>query len=115
MRRFFSMIDLRNEEPITLAAAARMFPPTRQGRPISLSAVFRWIADGIKGPDGKRIRLEAARVGGRWLTSVAALERFAKAQTPQFGAEETKTKIRTPGQRQRASEAAAKELEKAGI
>ncbi len=56
------MIDLRNEEPITLAAAARMFPPTRQGRPISLSAIFRWISDGIKGPDGKRIRLEAARM-----------------------------------------------------
>jgi Protein of unknown function (DUF1580) len=109
------MLDLRNEEPITLAAAAKMFPPTRQGRPISLSAIFRWISDGIKGPDGTRIRLEAARVGGRWLTSVAALERFAMAQTPRFGGEETTMKIRTLGQRQRASEAAARELEKAGI
>jgi hypothetical protein len=109
------MIDLRNEEPITLAAAARLFPPTRQGRPISLSAIFRWISDGIKGPDGKRIRLEATRVGGRWLTSVAALERFALAQTPQFGGTETTTRIRTPGQRQRASEAAALELENDGI
>ena len=108
------MIDLRNEEPITLAAAAKMFPPTRQGRPISLSAIFRWISDGIKGPEGKRIRLDAARIGGRWLTSVAALERFAMAQTPRFG-EEITPKIRTLGQRQRASEAAARELEKAGI
>ena len=108
------MLDLRNEEPITLAAAARLFPPTRQGRPISLSAIFRWISDGIKGPDGKRIRLEAARVGGRWLTSVAALERFAQAQTPQFS-DEPATRIRTPNQRLRESQAAALELEKDGI
>ncbi len=78
------MIDLQNEQPISLRAAARLLPPGRRGRHVTVSCVFRWIVDGVVGPDGKRVRLEAARVGGRWLTSVPALERFAIAQTPRL-------------------------------
>ncbi len=107
------MIDLRNEAPISLAAAARLLPPGRRGRPVSLSCIFRWIADGVQTPNGDVVRLEAARMGGRWLTSVAALERFAERQTPVF-ADGTSTS-RTPGQRERANARAAKQLEAVGI
>jgi hypothetical protein len=106
------MIDLQNEPPISLSAATRLLPPGRCGKPVTISCVFRWIVDGVLGPDGQRVRLEAVRVGGRWLTSVAALERFALAQTPQF---KDAGQVRTPGQRQRASERAARELKKVGI
>jgi len=95
-------------------AAARLLPPGRKNKPVSLSCVFRWIADGVQGPDGKRVRLEAARVGGRWLTSVAALERFAIAQTPRFDDEELPTS-RTAATRLRASTKAAAELENLGV
>ena len=66
------MIDLSNEKTITLTAATKIIPPKRTGRPVSDSCVYRWISEGVRGPDGKRIRLEAVHIAGRWLTSVAA-------------------------------------------
>ncbi len=107
------MIDLQNEPPISLAAAARALPPGRNGRPVSLSCIFRWIVDGVLAPDGKRrVRLEASRVGGRWLTSIAALERFADRQTPTF---EDSAPIRSANKTRTASERAGAALEKLGI
>jgi hypothetical protein len=76
------MIELRNETVISLSAAAAMLPPGRRGRPVSISCVFRWITKGVRLPSGEVVYLEALRVGGRWLTSVEALQRFAERQTP---------------------------------
>jgi hypothetical protein len=108
------MIDLRNESTLTLAQAARMLPPGRRGRPATLSCVLRWVRDGVKTPTGT-IRLEAIRLGGRWLTSVEALERFAARQTPAFGERPAPPTPRTPAQRERATRAATRELEAEGI
>jgi hypothetical protein len=105
-------IDLSGERTLSLSAAARMLPPGRRGRPVTLSCLLRWVLDGVKTPQGV-VRLEAFRLGGRWITSVEALERFADRQTPKPGAA-----VATPlsaSKRQRASERAAKELERAGI
>lgn len=103
--------ELRNETPLSLAAAARMLPPFRRGRPVSASCIFRWIVDGVK-VGGKPVRLDAVRIGGRWITSVEALERFAAAQTPDFNAKpEPPT---SASARRRQSEHAAKALEAAG-
>ena len=77
-------IDIKNETLLGLKAAARMLPPGRRGRPVSLSCVFRWILYGVKLPDGTTCRLAAVRLGGRWLTSVEALQRFAERQTNGF-------------------------------
>lgn len=107
-------LDLQNEKPITLTAAARLLPPGRRGQPVSLSCIFRWITDGVLLENGQRVRLEAARLGGRWLTTVPALERFAAAQTPSY-ADAPKQTIRTPTARQRATDRAMEELEKVGI
>jgi hypothetical protein len=72
------------------------------------------VLDGVKLTSGGVVRLEAVRMGGRWLTSLEALERFAAAQTPQLAAEKT-TAQRSLAQRPRASEQAAKELEQLGM
>ena len=78
------MIDLTCEQPIPLAEAARLVPPGRSGRKTHLSTLVRWITAGAPGPGGQRIRLEALRLGGRWVTTCAAIQRFAESLTPQF-------------------------------
>lgn len=85
------MIDLGRETPLSLTSAARMVPPGRRGRPVTLSCIFRWITKGVMAPDGQRVRLEASRLGGRWITSLEALQRFVDAQTPRFGSDATDT------------------------
>jgi hypothetical protein len=105
---------LIGETLLSLTQAARRLPPGRSNRPVSLSCVLRWVLNGTPGPDGKRVRLDACRVGGRWLTSVEALQRFADLLTPQLD-EGTVLTPRTPGKRRTASERASKELEAAGI
>jgi len=59
------------------------------------------------------VKLEAARVGGRWLTSKEALERFSVALTPVVAG--TTVPVRTPSRRQRENAAAASALERMGI
>lgn len=97
----------------TLTVAARRFPPTRAGRPVTLSCLLRWVLEGVKTVSGVRVHLEAARNAGRWVTSPAAIQRFIAAQNPESS--EQMSVGRSPGKRQRASERAERELEKAGI
>jgi hypothetical protein len=54
------------------------------------------------------------RLGGRWVTSREALQRFAERLTPRLDAEAL-TAPRSPGSRRRGSERAAAELEKLGV
>jgi hypothetical protein len=70
------MIDLRTENLICLAQAAKLLPPGRRGKATHVSTLMRWINPGARG-----VRLEAVRLGGRWLTSAAALQRFADRLT----------------------------------
>jgi hypothetical protein len=73
------MIDLKTEKPLSLAQAAKLIPPTRQDKGVHASTLVRWILHGPRG-----VRLEAARLGGRWITSPEALERFSAALTAQY-------------------------------
>ena len=109
-----AVIDLTVEDPIPLAAAAKLLPPGRNGRRCHMSTLLRWVLNGAKGPDGAVVRLEACRVGSRWLTSKQALQRFATRLTPQVDAEPAPAP-RTASRRQRAAEQAAAELDKLGI
>lgn len=100
-----------------IAQAAKTIPTNRTGpngpRPVSLSCVLRWIIDGVRGPDGERVHLEAVKGPSGWITTPGAVSRFFVALTP---TRETKrTSPRTPGQRTRASERAARQLEQIGI
>jgi hypothetical protein len=79
------VIDLKVEKPISLAAAALLIPPGRRGKRTHLSTLLRWVTRGSAGPDGMIVRLEALRLGGRWMTSSEALQRFAEALTPKVG------------------------------
>lgn len=105
-------VDIRNEQLLSLPQAARRFPPYRQGRPVSPVTIWRWISAGVKLPGGRRVKLGAVRVSGRWLTSVEAIERFIAAQTPPVTDDTAPVPSpRTTTQRQRAAAKAGKELE----
>lgn len=67
---------------LSLTQLARRLPSSRRGRPVSLSCVLRWILDGARDNSGQRIRLEAARLAGKWISTPQALARFMAAQTP---------------------------------
>jgi hypothetical protein len=64
---------------LTLRDAGLLFPPLRQGRPVSPSCVWRWADSGGKTPDGRRVHLEVAWLSSRWLTSRPAVARFLEA------------------------------------
>jgi len=112
--------SLLTETLLSFSQAAGRLPSFRKssktGRPapITPSCIFRWVVTGVKLADGSLLRLEAVRVGGRWLTSAEALERFAARQTPTHD-DAPQPQVRTPGRRQRESERAAKALSARGI
>jgi hypothetical protein len=97
-----------------LSRLARLVPPYRLGKPATLSCLVRWVVDGVRGPDGKRIHLEAVRISGRWCSTPEALSRFVAAQTPVVDSERTAT-LRSPIARQRAAEQTARKLKTLGI
>jgi hypothetical protein len=107
------MIDLQNEKILSLIQAARMLPPGRRGRPVTLSCLFRWVLNGVKTPSG-RVHLEAVRMGGRWITSVEAMERFAARQTPNLETGKADTPFIATNRR-RAVQRAGEQLDKIGI
>lgn len=86
--------QLMSEKLIGLSDVADKFPSARSGKPVSFSCVLRWITSGIKGPAGNRIRLEAIRLGGRWLTTEEALARWTDKLTPDLSVEKTENKKR---------------------
>jgi len=108
------VIDLTTEQTISLPQAAALLPPGRRGARVHLSCVLRWILDGAVGPDGARVKLDGLRVGGRWITSREALQRFAEALTPGQTAK-SGAPSRAPTTRERANTRAAKRLEAIGI
>src|SRR5438552_644314 len=106
-------IDLTTERAITLADAAALLPPGRNGRPVTASCVLRWVLRGVRVRGAReRVRLEALRIGGRWLTSKEAMQRFAEAQTPIIN---DAAPIRTPAARSRASDHADRQLRAIGM
>jgi hypothetical protein len=106
--------DLLCENLISLAQAARRFPPARQGRPVCAATVWRWCRRGVNVPGVGIVRLECVRLSGRWLTSVESLARFVARQTPAME-DNPPPPPRSPGRRRRASERAGEALEQEGI
>jgi hypothetical protein len=106
------MIDLATETIRSFAQLARQLPPNRPNRPVSPSTLWRWATVGCRTKDGRVVRLETVKLGGRSLSSDEALQRFADALT---GESPEVQVVRTPTRRQRDSEAAVKRLETAGV
>jgi hypothetical protein len=107
--------DLTKESLLSLAQAARKFPPYRLGRPVSPSCIWRWCREGVRVPGVGVVRLESIRIAGRWLTSQEAISRFVARQTPPSDDEQVIDAPRTSSQRKKASERAARELDKLRI
>ncbi len=98
------MIDLQNEQIISLAEAARSLP----GGSVHVSTIHRWRLRGVRG-----VKLSTVMRGGARRTSREAIERFCVAVTAASEGETPPT--RTARQRRRAIRAAEAELNKAGI
>src|SRR5260370_41637777 len=71
-----TMIDISKESALSLSDAAKLIPPSRKGRPTHVATLTRWILHGVRG-----VQLDGARIGGRWVTSREALDRFSAALT----------------------------------
>ena len=109
------MIDLTTESTFPLAAATKWVHPARQGRRTHVSTLLRRILTGATAPDGSRVRLEAVRLGGRWMTSRQALQRFCERLTPRLDGQDAPPALRTESRRRRADERAAGELDRLGL
>ena len=110
MANIQSTQPLTGEPLITLSQAASRYPGHRGARRLHPATLTRWILRGVLALDGGRIRLEAIRVGCRWLTSEGALARFATA----LGTPGVPVPVRSPADRTTASEDAEKRLRDMG-
>jgi hypothetical protein len=111
------MIDLAKEERLSLKEAAKLPPSYREGKPTHVSTIHRWITRGVRLTSGEVVRLEGARLGGRWITSVQAMERFmARLTAGALGDATTNAPIiRTTRQRRRELDRVDRELAEAGF
>jgi hypothetical protein len=111
------MLDLAKEERLSLQQAAKLYPSSRNGRPTHISTPLRHITKGVRLASGERVRLEGARLGGRWITSVQAMERFmARLTAGALGDATTNAPIiRTTRQRRRELDRVDRELVEAGF
>jgi hypothetical protein len=109
-------IDFTTEHALSLSQAARI-APGRGSAHLHPSTLTRWILRGCRTPGGRRVYLRAARVGSRWMVSRESLDEFFTALTVQTAqpANGTPPAPRTAGQRRRAAERAARELDRMGI
>jgi hypothetical protein len=102
-----------------LGQLARRCPPSRGLRQVSPETLARWITRGVNGPGGCRVHLDAVRLGGRWVSTEAALARFIAALTPSqtdtSDQAAAQTKPQAARTRQDAQERARQELDRLGI
>jgi hypothetical protein len=107
-----------SEGPLGMSEAARRLGTIRGGTETHSSTPTRWATRGVRLADGTLLKLEAIRLNGRLATSWPAIVRFTAAQqdNPPAATHSTPASAtRTASARRRASEAAAKKLEAAGI
>ena len=104
---------LNGEALIGLAAAGRLLPGHRANTHIDGATIWRWITKGAKSTSGGVVRLEAVRVGGRWVTSAAAVRRFVTALTEAslVGAGATPPAVASPASRKNRAASASAELD----
>ncbi|MBA4192199.1 MAG: hypothetical protein C0467_29860 [Planctomycetaceae bacterium] len=100
---------LVSEKLIDMKAAAQFYTSTTHK-----ATAIRHATKGVRLADGSTLKLEAIMVGGRLMTSRAAVLRFFAAQnaTPTT---EPAPLPRSPHARNRAAQAAAEELDALGV
>ena len=70
------MIDISTEELLLIRDVPGFLPPRPNGKRVHVSAIYRWLAKGVRG-----MKLEAIKLGGSTYTSREALQRFAERQS----------------------------------
>jgi hypothetical protein len=98
------MFDSSDETLRPLSHVARKVPNRRGGSGINVSTIWRWALSGCRG-----VKLTTTMVGGIRMASEADLARFFAATTAAANGTPAPT-IRTSASRQRAIEAAEREL-----
>ena len=109
------MTEVLGGQGKSLAQALRGVPAARGADRLSPSTGSRWASQGVRLPDGRRVKLEAVRIGSRLLTTDAAVARFLAALNGDPPATTAAAEPRGPGQRRRASEAAGRRLAELGV
>jgi hypothetical protein len=106
----------------TVAQVTRLFPPSRNGRPVHVATVTRWIVVGVRLRDGTVLRLRAVRAPGRWLVEPGAVQEFLEALRADRVGTSTSTPpdagpapLRTRAARRKDAERAGRELDEIGI
>ncbi len=107
-----STTDLMNEQVLSLAAAGKLFPGSRGAERVSPSTTFRWCTRGVRTPAGV-VKLESFRAGSRVFTTRQSVERFVAALSAPAEPVAAPA-VRSPSARQKAADAAAEALKKAG-
>jgi hypothetical protein len=101
-------------EALSMGEAGRIIPALRGQKRTDPATIWRWVNRGHKLPDGSILKLEAAKMAGRWLTSKSALARFMEritaASTPQSENTTPPVQTRTATARQKSSERACAKL-----
>jgi len=101
------MVDLANEIPLTLRAAAKLPQLRRNGRAPHIASLYRWVMSGCRG-----IRLDSAIVAGTRCTTSEAVDRWIAALTAAANGETTVPAPRSPLRRLRESAQANRNLER---
>ncbi len=97
---------------ITISQVCKQVPGARANEHITPSTVCRWILSGAVARSGERLRLRATRAGSRWLVDPTDLEAFfAALSADPFASDAPATTPRSPAQRRKASDTAAKKLD----
>jgi hypothetical protein len=106
--------SILDEQRVNLQDARPLLGTTR--KPADFSTVWRAVTRGTIQPDGTRLKLDAVRIGGQWITSVEAIVRYVMALTAAFTGEEIEDAAGPPSKR-RAKELAHvdRELNAKGI
>jgi hypothetical protein len=74
-------IDLSVERAISPAEAAAIWGASRGGRPTHPTRVLKAIKVGTPVPGGGRVFLDGLRLGGGWVTTREAIQRYALTLT----------------------------------
>lgn len=100
---------LYDEQILTFSEAAKALPLVNGKRP-HVSTLWRWARKGVAG-----VKLETRRIGGRFVTSVEALDRFTK-QLSEIEPNRPRPlkRSRVAKQREREIERAERKLDAAG-
>jgi hypothetical protein len=87
------MIDVWAEDLLSLHDATRARPFLRNGQPVNIATLFRYVQRGIRGRSGERVRLEAVRTPGGLKTSRQAIGRFIERINSSNPSEQTPCEI----------------------